>query len=136
PLRGDAWTHWCFCRGGAPSEGEARARASLALECRLRGWDERAVLASAQLAAIAPDPVYTLPRELVADGVMVVGGAAGQGGLEVGVASGELAGRVAAAAALSGGTDRAALLPYERAGKGEWVAGYRALRRAAGRLAR
>ena len=137
PIEGERWTHWTFLRGAKAAENvEPLARASLALECRLRGWPVRDVMASAKLTAVAPDPVYTLPRELVADGVMVAGGAGGQGGLEVGVASGALAGAIAADAVREGDTSRSALLRYEREWKRRHLRGYRSLRRVADALAR
>lgn len=134
PLEGERWAHWTFVR--APrEEAEACARAALRRDARARGWDE-GVADRARLVTIAPDPVYMLPRDLVADNVMVVGGAAGQGGLEVGLASGELAGRVAAQALLAGDTSEKGLRAYEREWRREHLSGYLALRRAADRAAR
>lgn len=134
PLDGDGWSHWTFVRG--PREyAVQQARVALALEARLRRWPER-LAETATVTAVAPDPVLALPGDLVADGVMAAGGAAGQGGLEVGVASGEMAGVVAAKAALAGDASVGALRPYEHAWRREYAPGYRALRRANGRLAR
>lgn len=134
PMGGDSWLHWTFSRG-RPQDAEAVGRRALALDARLGGLDP-ALAEKAELVNVAPDPVYMLPRELVADGVMVAGGAAGQGGLEVGLASGELAGHVAAASALRGDVSRTALAEYERRWKREHLAGYRALRRASDRAGR
>lgn len=134
PLGRSSWAHWTFYRG-APDEGEATARRALALDARLRGMDPR-VAREASYHGVAPDPVHTIPGRLADDGLLVVGGAGGQGGLEVGVSAGEQAGRVAARCALEGRTDRQALGAYERAWKREHVAGYRALRRHTRRLAR
>lgn len=134
PLRDGRWSHWTFYRG-SPHSAEARARVALALDARLRGWDG-SVAKTARFAGVAPDPVYTLPGELVADGVLVAGGAAGQGGLEAGLSAGELAGRVAAEALARRRTDRAALAAYEREWKRAHLAGHRALREATERLAR
>lgn len=134
PLDRARWSHWTFVRG-APEDAERRARDALRLDARARGWDE-GVADDARLVGVAPDPVYTLPRELVADHVMVVGGAAGQGGLEVGLASGEMAGRVAAQAVLAGDTKERSLRAYEREWRRAHLAGYKALRRLADRAAR
>lgn len=134
PLDGDWWSHWTFTRG-PPDHAEARARAALRREAVSRGWDHT-VADRATLTAISPDPVYTLPRELATDGILVAGGAAGQGGLELGLASGELAGRVAARATLEGDTSARLLGTYETEWKRAHLSGYVALRRAADRVAR
>ena len=134
PLEGDTWAHWTFCRGPR-ALAESRARAALRLDARARGWPE-SLAEEARLVAVAPDPVYTLPGELAADGVLVVGGAAGQGGLELGLASGELAGRVAARAVFSGDASLRTLGEYERQWRRAHLAGYKALRGFADRLAR
>lgn len=86
----------------------------------------------ARYVGVAPDPVYTLPHEFVRGNVAVVGGAAGQGGLEVGLASGWMAGEAAARAAAGAG----ALDEYARAWRARYQNGYRRLRRAADALAR
>ncbi|GEM_PF-6041851 len=130
PLEGDRWTHWTFYRG-SPADAEARARAALALDARLRGWPA-SVADEARFAGVAPDPVYTLPGRLSAPGVLVAGGAGGQGGLEIGLGAGVLAGRVAAAVARG----RAQPRDYERAWKRRHLAGYLLLRWATDRLAR
>lgn len=133
PLDDGRWSHWTFYRG-EQAGAEERARAALALDAAHMGWPED-VAKHATLTGIAADAVYTIPHQLVTDGVMVAGGAAGQGGLELGLAAGERAGRIAAQAALAGRTDRAGLRPYERAWMREHVTGYRSLRRATERLA-
>lgn len=134
PLDGDRWSHWTFYRGPR-SEAAQRARAALAVDASLQGWGS-GVIEKARLTGVSGDPVYTLPHELATDGVMVVGGAAGQGGLEVGAASGELAGDIAARCALAGTTRRRDLLVYERTWKRTYQSGYKALRKAADRLGR
>lgn len=134
PLGNGGWSHWTFYRG-EPHEAEERARVALALEARLRGWDET-IAKTARFAGVAPDPVYTMPGELAADGILVAGGAAGQGGLEAGLSAGELAGRVAAGALARGRVDKVVLARYEREWKRANLAGYRALRQATGLLAR
>lgn len=134
PLGPHAWMHWTFYRG-APSEARERARAALELDAQLRGWDVELV-AQAEFLGVAPDPVVSIPHELVGDGIMVVGGAAGQGGIEMGVAAGELAGEVAASAVASGRTDARGLGSYERRWKSRYLSGYKTLRHATSRLAR
>lgn len=126
PLDGDRVVHWTFYRG-SPHDAEEVARRALAVDARLRGWPEE-VAKEARFTGVAPDPVYALPGRLAADGVVVAGGAGGQGGLEVGLSAGELAGRVAARAALDDDTDASALGAYERQWKREHLAGYEILR--------
>lgn len=126
PLEGGRLVHWTFFRG-APTQAESIARAALAVDARLRGWPPEAV-AHARFAGVAPDPVYALPGRLVAEGVLVAGGAGGQGGLEVGLSAGELAGRVAARAAKEDKVDAQTLGAYERQWKRERLAGYELLR--------
>ena len=127
PTSDESWTHWTFYRG-APSDARARARRALDVDLRLRGWDPE-LAEQAQFLGVAPDPVITIPNRLVGNGMMAVGGAAGQGGLEAGVAAGEMAGRTAANAVIGGRTDARGLAPYERAWKHAHGSGYRALRR-------
>lgn len=141
PLGGGRWAHWTFFRGetaakrGAdapggglgPKDAEKVARRALALDARLQGWSEP----KARFVAVAPDPVYLLPRELARGNVMVAGGAAGQGGLEVGLASGWIAGEAAARALRGEGK----LSDYDRAWKARYQKGYQRLRRAADALA-
>lgn len=134
PLAGDHWLHWTFARED-PASMERVARSALASDARAAGWSAE-VARDARLVALAPDPVAAIPRELAAQGVLVAGGAAGQGGLEVGLASGEMAGSFAAQAALARDASRAALARYERAWKRRYLAGYRDLARATERLAR
>jgi flavin-dependent dehydrogenase len=129
PLGGGAWSHWSFS-GQTPGEAIAAARRNLAAEQALRG--ERA---PAEFLGVAPDPVYTLPGDLVGDGILACGGAAGQGGLEMGLVAGEMAGAAAARALLAGRRDAQALRPYEREWRARYLAGYQRLRRATDRLA-
>ncbi|HWH09339.1 MAG TPA: hypothetical protein VNX21_09070, partial [Candidatus Thermoplasmatota archaeon] len=80
---------------------------ALEVDARLMGWKKL----DARFAGWGPDPFYTLPGQLAGEGVMAAGGAAGQGGLEVGLASGWMAGEAAARALQGKGT----LADYERA---------------------
>jgi len=129
PAGGDRWLHWTFVRGSA-EETRAAAEAAVA---RLHAEE-------VTFRGLGVDPVLTIPHELVGDGLLVAGGAAGQGGLEAGLAAGEAAGRVAGRAALAappGGVVRAAALrPYEREWKREFLPGYLRLRSVLDHLAR
>lgn len=129
PLGGGAWTHWSFA-GSTPAEAIRLARRNLRLEQGARGDGA----APAEFLGVAPDPVYALPGDLVADGAVVCGGAAGQGGVEMGLAAGEMAGAAAARALLAGRRDAEALRPYERAWRSRYLAGYERLRRATDRV--
>ena len=122
PLGGGRWSHWTFFRG-APEQAGSIARRALAVDARAQGWRD----IDARSVGVAPDPVYTIPGQLVANNVMAAGGAAGQGGLEVGLASGWMAGEVAAS-----GRD---LAEYERRWRARYQNGYRRLRRVADALA-
>lgn len=134
PLEPPRLVHWTFYRG-RPEQAEERARMALALDARLRGWPLD-VAGKARFAGVAPDPVYALPGDLVAPGVMVAGGAGGQGGLEAGLGAGELAGRVGARAARERATDARTLGAYERQWTREHLAGHETLRRVTDLLAR
>lgn len=60
------------------------------------------------------DPIAVLPGEIVSDGFMVTGGAAGQSGLIYGMRAGTICGTVAGEAASSGDVSKVALSRYER----------------------
>lgn len=110
----DGWRFWSFDGHDAPS----------ALERHEHHLD--AAGSTGELEGVAPDPVYALPGRLVGDGLLAIGGAAGQGGLEMGMVAGDLAGRALAAG------DPARYVRAWRRHQG----GYRALRWATDRLAR
>lgn len=120
PVDPGRWTHWTFYRG-SPEEAEARARAAFAVDARLHGWKEPA----ARFVGVAADPVFVMPGELARGRIAAVGGAAGQGGLEVGLASGLMAGEAAAREARG---ERGVLKAYERRWRAKYAAGYRRLR--------
>jgi digeranylgeranylglycerophospholipid reductase len=69
------------------------------------------------------DPITVLPGEIVSDGFMVTGGAAGQSGLIYGMRAGSICGTVAGEAASAGDVSRASLSRYERLWRSEfgWV---------------
>lgn len=71
------------------------------------------------------DPVAVLPHEIVSDGFMVAGGAAGQSGLAYSMRAGTICGDVAAKAALDGDVSRRALMRYERIWRSEFYWEYR-----------
>lgn len=126
-LGDERWSHWTFFRG-SPERAEEIARRAFALDARLQGWTG----VEARFAGVAPDPVYAIPGQLTKGRYAVVGGAAGQGGLEVGLASGWLAGEVAARV-LRGETT---LAEYETRWKARYQKGYQRLRRATDALSR
>ena len=121
PLGGGRWSHWTFFRGD-PSRAEEHARRALEVEQRIMGWEKL----DARFAGVGPDPLYTLPGQLVGEGVMVAGGAAGQGGLEPGLAAGWMAGEVAARAL----KDEAKLEEYALAWQKRYRGYYEGMRRA------
>lgn len=71
------------------------------------------------------DPIAVLPGEIVSDGLMVVGGAAGQSGLAYSMRAGTICGQIAAEAVLMGDVSRAALARYERLWRSEFYWEYR-----------
>jgi digeranylgeranylglycerophospholipid reductase len=71
------------------------------------------------------DPICVLPGEIVADSLMVTGGAAGQSGLAYSMRAGTICGSVAGEAALAGDVSRQALSQYEQLWKREFYWQYR-----------
>jgi len=67
------------------------------------------------------DPIVTIPNEFISDGVMVVGGAAGQSGLGYAMRAGQICGDVAAGAVKTGDVSKAALSEYRK----NWEKEYR-----------
>lgn len=125
---GTAWNHWAL-GARTPDEAVLVARACLRREAGADALDK------AHLLGVGADAAYAIPGSLVADGVLACGGAAAQGGVEVGLHSGEMAGRHAAAAVLAGDTSAKRLAAYEREWKSTYMRGYRLLRRAADMVA-
>ncbi len=119
PLGKDKWIHWTFFRGDREG-AEAMARRALEIDAGLMGWKD----VDARYCGVGADPLYTLPNQLYKDRVMATGGAAGQGGFEVGLHSGWLAGDVAARF-LQGKTS---LEEYEKRWKKQWLGKYVHLR--------
>lgn len=127
PLGEDRWTHWTFFHGD-PASAEQKARKALELDASLMGWETP----DARFAGYGPDPLFTLPGQLVGDRVMVAGGAAGQGGFETGLSSGWIAGDVAART-LQG---KASLDEYPQAWRQKFRHFYDSLRRTSEMFAR
>jgi digeranylgeranylglycerophospholipid reductase len=71
------------------------------------------------------DPIAVLPGEIVSDGLMIVGGAAGESGLAYSMRAGTICGTVAAQAVSEGDFSREALSEYERRWRSEFYWEYR-----------
>ena len=71
------------------------------------------------------DPIATIPKQLITDGFMVTGGAAGQSGIGYGMRAGRICGEVAAAAVLKGDVSVKQLRIYPRRWKREFINEYR-----------
>jgi flavin-dependent dehydrogenase len=96
PVDEDTTWHWTFAR--RPREEAIRwAEQALHETAKRRGWDPESV-ARAKRLHTAPDPVFQQPNEITGPRTIVTGGAAGLGGLEIGLASGRHAGQAAARA--------------------------------------
>ncbi|MFB3765384.1 MAG: NAD(P)/FAD-dependent oxidoreductase [Methanotrichaceae archaeon] len=74
------------------------------------------------------DPIAVLPGDIVSDGFMAVGGAAGQSGLAYSMRAGAICGEVAAKAILDGDVSHRALARYERLWRSEFYWEYRLAR--------
>jgi len=68
------------------------------------------------------DPIVTLPKEYIADGIMVVGGAAGQSGIGYAMRAGQICGDVAANAISKGDVSKSSLLAYQKDWRKEFLA--------------
>lgn len=71
------------------------------------------------------DQIITMPNEIVGDGLMVVGGAAGQAGMPYGMAAGMLCGEVAAEAVKIGDPSKRFLSKYEKEWKKRFLNHYK-----------
>ena len=88
------------------------------------------------LGPARPDPVFALPGRISGGGLLLAGGAAGQGGLELGFLAGVDAGRVAAEAVLEGTpTARFLYENYEEPWKRRWLRGLETFRTGYNRFA-
>jgi len=70
------------------------------------------------------DPIATVPHQLVADGFMVAGGAAGQSGIGYGMRAGQICGEVAAAAVAEGDVSAGRLREYVKRWRREFASEY------------
>ncbi len=70
------------------------------------------------------DPIATVPHQLVADGFMVAGGAAGQSGIGYSMRAGQICGEVAAAAVAEGDVSAGRLREYAKRWRGEFASEY------------
>lgn len=68
------------------------------------------------------DPIVTLPNEYITDGIMVVGGAAGQSGIGYAMRAGQICGDVAAYAISKGDVSKSALSEYRKTWEKEFKA--------------
>jgi digeranylgeranylglycerophospholipid reductase len=71
------------------------------------------------------DPICVMPGEIVADSLMVTGGAAGQSGLAYSMRAGTICGSVAGEAVAAGDVSRCSLSQYEKLWKREFYWQYR-----------
>ena len=70
------------------------------------------------------DPIATVPNQLVANGFMVTGGAAGQSGIGYGMRAGQICGEVAAAAVAEGDVSAGRLREYVKRWRREFASEY------------
>lgn len=70
---------------------------------------------------VGGDPIACIPNQIVSDGIMVVGGAAGQSGIGYGMRAGQIAGNVAADALLKGDVSKGILSQYRKV----WISEFR-----------
>lgn len=125
PIDDETTWHWTFAHRPRRETVEIAERAVRA-EADRRGWSN-AVVEGIERRHVAPDPVFQRPGTLAADRTLVAGGAAGLGGLEVGLAAGSIAGRVAARAIAGGRASRADLIEHERICHERFSPAYRGL---------
>ncbi|MDP2217025.1 MAG: NAD(P)/FAD-dependent oxidoreductase [Methanolobus sp.] len=64
--------------------------------------------------SVGGDPIAAIPGDMVADGIMLTGGSAGQSGIGYGMHAGQMCGDVAADAIAKGDVSRRALSEYRR----------------------
>jgi digeranylgeranylglycerophospholipid reductase len=116
-------TVWAFQYERPPTR-----KTILGLHPSLQGLDKDELVS---LGPPRPDPVLALPGRITADALLVTGGAAGQGGLELGFSAGTDAGRAAATAVqedrVTAGHLRAL---YEEPWKERWMPGLERFRSA------
>ena len=125
PAGGDIATLGVFVRGqGSDVKPFFRRFLSYFKQYKLKDYrdiENMKILSS----RIGGDPIAVLPGDIVSDGFMVVGGAAGQSGLAYSMRAGSICGEVAAKAALDGDVSHRALARYERLWRSEFYWEYR-----------
>ena len=85
---------------------------------KLKGLEELEILRTLS----GGDPIVTLPNEYITDGIMVVGGAAGQSGIGYAMRAGQICGDVAAGAIGKGDVSKNALSEYRKTWEKEFRA--------------
>jgi len=85
---------------------------------KLKGLEELEILRTLS----GGDPIVTLPNEYITDGIMVVGGAAGQSGIGYAMRAGQICGDVAADAIGKGDVSKNALSEYRKTWEKEFRA--------------
>ncbi|AKB42451.1 NAD(P)/FAD-dependent oxidoreductase [Methanosarcina vacuolata] len=85
---------------------------------KLKGLDELEVVRKLS----GGDPIVTIPGDYITDGIMVVGGAAGQSGIGYAMRAGQICGDVAADAISKGDVSKSALLAYRKNWEKEFLA--------------
>lgn len=83
----------------------------------LKGLDEVKIISK----SVGGDPIVAIPGDIVADGVMVVGGSAAQSGIGYAMHAGQICGDVAADAIAKGNLSKSFLMNYRK----KWNAEYR-----------
>lgn len=85
---------------------------------KLKGLDEFEVVRKLS----GGDPIVTLPKEYITDGIMVAGGAAGQSGIGYAMRAGQICGDVAADSIRKRDVSKSALLEYRKTWEKEFQA--------------
>jgi len=85
---------------------------------KLKGLEELEILRTLS----GGDPIVTLPNEYITDGIMVVGGAAGQSGIGYAMRAGQICGDVAADAIGKGDVSKNAISEYRKTWEKEFRA--------------
>ncbi|MDY0129210.1 MAG: NAD(P)/FAD-dependent oxidoreductase [Methanosarcina vacuolata] len=85
---------------------------------KLKGLDELEVVRKLS----GGDPIVTIPGEYITDGIMVVGGAAGQSGIGYAMRAGQICGDVAADAISKGDVSKSVLSAYRKKWEKEFLA--------------
>ncbi len=87
---------------------------------RMKGLDDIKILKK----HVGGDPIATIPKQIVSDGVMVAGGAAGQSGIGYGMRAGQICGDVAADAVAKGDVSAKVLSQYKKQWNSEFRTEY------------